>query len=372
MSHDRGCPCGREPYEYQDCQDPTCSKREPEKFGTLVFIGRFQPFHNGHHAVVKQALSLADRVVLVIGSSFKARDIRDPFTFEERRNMIEWCFREEVREGRLRFVAVRDYPYDDSKWVAAVQRAVEGEVGSLPGKIGLIGHAKDHTSFYLKIFPMWGSVSVPNVQGINATDIRASIFEKPSLSNLPIPLGAYMVLIDTIINLEHYDDDLWKVLCEEYRMIQDYREAWKAAPYAPTFVTVDAVVVQSGHVLLVKRKASPGKGLWALPGGFLNQEETLLDGAIRELREETRIKVPAPVLRGSVVGQKTFDAPNRSLRGRTITTAFHIDLGYDTTLPKVKGSDDAEKAKWVPFNQVRSDQMFEDHFSILDHFLKIA
>jgi bifunctional NMN adenylyltransferase/nudix hydrolase len=81
-------------------------------------------------------------------------------------------------------------------------------------------------------------------------------------------------------------------------MIEKYKESWKAAPFPPTFVTVDAVVVQSGHVLLVKRKAMPGAGLWALPGGFLNQEETLLDGAIRELKEETKIKVPVPVLKG--------------------------------------------------------------------------
>ena len=115
----------------------------------------------------------------------------------------------------------------------------------------------------------------------------------------------------------------------------------------------------------------PGKGLWALPGGFLNQEETMLDGAIRELKEETKIKVPVPVLKGSIKGSKTFDAPNRSSRGRTITQAFFIDLGVGE-LPKVKGSDDAEKAFWVPFNQVKQEKMFEDHFHIIDNFINIG
>jgi ADP-ribose pyrophosphatase YjhB (NUDIX family) len=108
----------------------------------------------------------------------------------------------------------------------------------------------------------------------------------------------------------------------------------------------------------VKRGDMPGKGLWALPGGFLNQEETMLDGAIRELKEETKIKVPVPVLKGSIKESKTFDAPNRSSRGRTITQAFFIDLGVGE-LPKVKGSDDAEKAFWVPFNKVKQEKMFE-------------
>jgi bifunctional NMN adenylyltransferase/nudix hydrolase len=164
----------------------------------------------------------------------------------------------------------------------------------------------------------------------------------------------------------------YDTIVTEFRMIQDYKTAWKAAPYAPTFVTTDAVVVQSGHLLLVKRKHAPGMGLWALPGGFLNQEETLEAGMLRELREETKIKVPLPVLRGSIKSQKTFDHPNRSTRGRTITTAFFIDLGFDNALPKVKGSDDAEVAVWVPFNKIDRTQMFEDHFAIIDNFINIG
>jgi bifunctional NMN adenylyltransferase/nudix hydrolase len=164
----------------------------------------------------------------------------------------------------------------------------------------------------------------------------------------------------------------FETLRAEYRMVQKYKEAWKAAPFPPTFMTVDAVVVQSGHILLVKRGDMPGKGLWALPGGFLNQEETMLDGAIRELKEETKIKVPVPVLKGSIKDSKTFDHPNRSSRGRTITTAFYIDLGFGEELPKVKGSDDAQDARWVPFNEVDREQMFEDHFAILDNFINIG
>ena len=155
-------------------------------------------------------------------------------------------------------------------------------------------------------------------------------------------------------------------------MIQKYKQSWEVAPFPPTFVTVDSVVVCSGHVLLVKRKEQPGAGLWALPGGFLNQKETLLNGAIRELKEETKIKVPVPVLKGSVRTQMTFDYPNRSTRGRTITTAFYIDLGFEKKLPKVTGADDAEKARWVPFNEARRDMMFEDHYDILDYFINLG
>jgi bifunctional NMN adenylyltransferase/nudix hydrolase len=121
---------------------------------------------------------------------------------------------------------------------------------------------------------------------------------------------------------------------------------------------------------MIKRRAEPGKGLWALPRGYVNARTnmSLEDAAIRELREETQIKVPAPVLRGSIVRSKVFDAVDRSPRGRIITHCFFIQLP-DGELPKVKGSDDAEKARWVPIAEVRSEECFEDHFEIISHFV---
>ena len=57
-----------------------------------------------------------------------------------------------------------------------------------------------------------------------------------------------------------------------------YKARWRTAPYAPIFCTVDALVQTGGHVLLVRRGGYPGKGLWALPGGFLEPRERLLQG----------------------------------------------------------------------------------------------
>ena len=160
----------------------------------------------------------------------------------------------------------------------------------------------------------------------------------------------------------------YKTLVEEYNFIKGYKQAWAVAPYAPTFFTVDAVVIQGGHILLVKRKFAPGKGLWALPGGFLNQKETARTACIRELKEETKLKVPAPVLNGSITYEQLFDKPDRSLRGRTLTQAFLIELNTgESTLPAVKGSDDAAEARWFKISEVlnMSESIFEDHHSII-------
>jgi bifunctional NMN adenylyltransferase/nudix hydrolase len=362
--------------QIQNYVDKTQPKKE---FDALVFVGRFQPFHNGHKAIIDAALQRAKEVIVVVGSSFAARSIRNPFTFQERKEMIKAVF----PQDNVKVVPVSDYPYDDSKWVAAVQAIVYSTLSYTPDsiKIGLIGHEKDGTSFYLKIFPTWGSVSVPNVDGINATFIREKVlaYKWPyeTFSRL-MPKEALRVM-ELAVYADEYGtpSDAFNMLFVEYPMIQKYKEAWKAAPFPPTFMTVDAVVVQSGHILLVKRGDMPGKGLWALPGGFLNQEETMLDGAIRELKEETKIKVPVPVLKGSIRDSKTFDAPHRSARGRTITQAFYIDLGVGP-LPKVKQyrnikdtEDDAEESKWVPLSKVKQEDMFEDHYHIIHTFIPL-
>jgi bifunctional NMN adenylyltransferase/nudix hydrolase len=266
-----------------------------KEFDALVFVGRFSPFHNGHKAVIDAALEKAKEVIVVVGSSFAARNTRNPFTFEERKAMIDAVYADEfnyagaqgsIKTRRVKVVPVSDYPYDDNKWVAAVQNAVHGAISwsADPIRIGLIGHEKDGTSYYLKIFPTWGNVSVPNVSGINATDIRKIIFDLENIESWPRLVS--MMPRTTIDYVGHLSlTTQFDVLHKEYKMIKKYKEAWEAAPFPPTFMTVDAVVVQSGHILLVKRGDMPGKGLWALPGGFLNQDETMLDGAIRELKE---------------------------------------------------------------------------------------
>lgn len=403
MSHDRGCPCGKEfKDEYAACREKHCIRKPKQaERDALVFIGRFQPFHNGHKAVIDAALKQAKEVVVVVGSSFAARSIRNPFTFEERKAMIEACYPQEtymaralalrsiLDEGslqgdpeyrkaqlekmhqRIHIVPVSDYPYDDLKWVNAIQKIVDETIPHAKD-VGLIGHSKDSTSYYLNIFPRWKNhVEVADVGGINATDIRKVILTPMDYTDFEeldyvMPKSALALMSNLLSKPE------FKVIRAEYEMVKKYKEAWKTAPFPPTFMTVDAVVVQSGHILLVKRGDMPGKGLWALPGGFLNQEETMLDGAIRELREETKIKVPHKILKDRVKESKTFDDPNRSARGRTITQAFFIDLGVGE-LPKVKGSDDAEKAFWVPLNEVgkQRDRFFEDHAHIIDYFVPI-
>ncbi|MCP3852771.1 MAG: bifunctional nicotinamide-nucleotide adenylyltransferase/Nudix hydroxylase [Gammaproteobacteria bacterium] len=343
----------------------------------LVFIGRFQPFHNGHLAVIKAGLGKSQHVIVMCGSAHQPRSTRNPWTVSEREEMIRGSFSKE-ENTRIHIAPLMDIVYNDESWVKNVQATVSGLVvanHSTPHKqtrIGLIGHSKDHSSFYLNLFPQWSSVAVDNCNSISATPIREAIFgvkaKKAEQWSDYVIESSFMKEVPE--NVQNYmkgfgDTESYEQIKDEHEFVAKYKSAWNAAPYAPTFVTVDAVVVQSGHVLMVERKARPGKGLLALPGGFLNPGEKLVDACLRELREETRLKVPVPVLKGSIQSQQVFDDPHRSARGRTITHAFHIELEPNSILPKVKGSDDAKHAMWVPLADLDPINIFEDHYFII-------
>jgi bifunctional NMN adenylyltransferase/nudix hydrolase len=74
-------------------------------------------------------------------------------------------------------------------------------------------------------------------------------------------------------------------------------------------------------------------------------------------------------LRGSIKKQSVYDDPFRSARGRTITHAFYIELEPNAELPKVKGTDDAKAAKWIPLSEINPETMFEDHYLIIEDML---
>ena len=279
------------------------------------------------------------------------------------------------------FDYISDHPYNDLAWVKNVQTAINKAYYDNFGwqdkaDITLIGHHKDESSYYLDLFPSYKQAEMENIYGLDSTTIRELYFAgKDAWNNgnrkrvAQFVPQRVMLYLEEVLNTKSYE-----TLVKEFEFIRLYKLQWSQAPYPPVFVTTDAVVSCLGHVLLVQRKAAPGEGLWALPGGFLNQYETVRECALRELEEETRIKVPPRVLQTSILKDKLYDHPGRSLRGRTVTTAFHIDLKGERSLPKVRGSDDAAKAKWFPLNELvrLQDKMYEDHYHIVTDILGLG
>jgi bifunctional NMN adenylyltransferase/nudix hydrolase len=334
-----------------------------KKYSYAIFIARLQPFHIAHYELLKIALEQAETVIVVIGSYKRTASPRNPFSGEERETMLRAALSKEEND-RVRVLLMRDSLYNDNLWLASLTQRV-AEITNYSDDIILVGHNHDSTSYYLDCFPQWKSYFVPNIGRLpHATKIRELYF-------LDDPQYKQYVHKTTVSFLEEFrGTDKYARLETYFDAIEEYKALWKGAPFPPTFSTVDAVVIKSGHILLVRRGGTMGEGQLALPGGFLNQKETLKVGALRELREETGLSIQKEELDKAIKGKEIFDAVERSERGRTITTAFLIDLG-SVYLPKIKSGDDAKSCSWMPLNEVFSieEEFFEDHFFIISYFL---
>lgn len=327
-----------------------------KQFDYSVFICRCHPFHNGHYELFKEALNRAETILIVLGSYKKAPDIENPWSAEQREAIIRSVLTEEEL-AHVKFIYVRDSWYNNNKWLTEVQQLVyESTDGCDDSRICNIGATND--------FPQWHFFFQKNIDHMpHATKIRELYFTHDAAYKKHVHpnVAKWMEEFKTT--------DRFRYLKSSFDYIMDYRADWIGAKFPVSFLTVDSLVVKSGHVLVVRRKGALGKGLLALPGGFLNQDETFQEGALRELKEEAAIKVDKDVLRQHIKDSKTFDYPRRSLRGRVVTKAFLIDLGSGP-LPQVKGGDDAQKAMWLSLSELstREEEFFEDHYQIVMFF----
>lgn len=338
---------------------------------TAVLIGRFQPWHNGHMALLQAALQQARQVVVVLGSAHQARSPKNPFTWQERATMVQGTLSPAER-ARVHCIPVRDH-YNEARWVDAVRQGVQALVPQ-GASIALVGHFKDSSSSYLQSFPGWTLLSLPRLGAFDATPLRDIYWNAAAAPAAEIRAALAPQVPSSVLDFlgawQNTPD--YALMQDEAAMLRSYRQAWACAPYPPVFVTVDALLMCNDHLLLVQRGHAPGKGLWALPGGFIEPRDSLWQSCLRELREETGCTLTDDVLHAAFQGVQVFDHPDRSLRGRTITHVHVFDLGERPQLPAVQGGDDAALARWVPLTQLPQleSQCFEDHFHVVQSCLE--
>ncbi|GAB2606732.1 NUDIX hydrolase [Streptomyces capparidis] len=128
--------------------------------------------------------------------------------------------------------------------------------------------------------------------------------------------------------------------------------------FETVYYTADVVCVRGGEVLLIERGWPPHQGRLALPGGHVDPGETSRGAAVRELLEETGVRVAEGDL--ELVG--VYDAPGRDPRGRYVTVAYRVSVPDDVT---ARAGDDAAAVRWLPLGQLRGDDLAFDHGEIL-------
>ena len=322
-----------------------------------VFIGRFQPFHIGHQAVIELALQQFDHLIVLIGSAGSARTPKNPFSYDERAQMIQGAFT--LDDGKtLTCLPLYDAPYNDQRWLQQVQRLVAGAVPA-GSAVSMIGYDKDASSYYLSLMPQWQFVATQNfADGLSATPLRHAYLDTGAIDGASLPASTVQFLQDFL------DTPTYARLHQERISLLAHHASWQHAPYPPTFITADALVVMAGHILLIERGGDYGHGLWALAGGFVDGNEGFVDCAVRELREEAGLDLRAVPPKATAI----FDAPDRSLRGRTVTMAVHFEL-QGNQLPALNAGDDASKAFWLPLHEIAPERFFEDHYGIICQML---
>jgi bifunctional NMN adenylyltransferase/nudix hydrolase len=147
-----------------------------EKKDYAVFIGRFQILHDGHMHVIDEALKKAKHVIIAIGSINQPIDGRNPFSYTERSRYIYTAIKEKYWD-RVTMIGVED-TYTESDWISSIRSQVQKiiDVRKEGSSVTLIGHSKDSTSYYLKLFPSWDTIEVSNYEGLSSTPLRELYF----------------------------------------------------------------------------------------------------------------------------------------------------------------------------------------------------
>lgn len=332
-----------------------------------LIVGRFQIFHDGHMRLIEHAISRSKELLIVIGSHNKSLDCRNPFSSEDRKTMLLNNIKNNVDTSKIKFAFIEDTIGSDDKWSRDLRSILYNTIDGAVMKTGCVyGHEKDsswqQTMVANPVGYQYKEVPQTNTHLIHSTELRELFFTNHSpdlIYGIPEPTKAFLKKYKLERTEEYFN------LAEEHRFIDSYKKSWAGTPFPVIHNTVDIVVRSNGNILLIKRGAFPSKGLFALPGGFINEYEKIADAAKRELFEETNI-----ALNSFSLPPRVFDSPERSLRGRIITHAFTVDLPILIN-SDVKAGDDASSVHWIPEDSLKSlrSQIFSDHYEIIESFI---
>lgn len=293
-----------------------------------LFIGRFQPLHLGHFSVIKTMEQEVDEIIIGIGSAQKKFTAYNPFLLEERMAMIEAGIKDSINK-KYYLIGIDDidnYP----KWVKHVE--------SLVPKFDVVYAGNTITQ---KLFKDAGyDIRALEDNIIHATEIRNRIYKDENWKDL-VPEGTAKVI-------------------EKVNGVKRIKKIFdgKINPLPTVDIIIEYYKGNSYEgIVLIERKNEPYG--WAIPGGFVEYNESLEEAAVREAKEETGLEVE---LQGQL---KTYSLPKRDPRKHVITTVF-----IAKTKGNFKAADDAVNAGIFTKETLPKNLVFDHRDILRDYFDK--
>lgn len=285
---------------------------------TGLFIGRFQPLHRGHASAIEKALAEVETLIVGVGSAEKHHTRDNPFTCEERKQMIKTSV-----SGNYKIVSVPDTD-NYAQWVSHVE--------VMAGKFDVI----------------YGGNAVVN-----------ELFQKKGYEIRPVIETLY-ISASAIREMMARGDKDWKKfvpasaanLIEKLDGVERIRKLYKH--HLNPVPAVDLVINYNGQIILIKRR----DGKIALPGGFQEYGETSGQAGIREAKEETGLNIELD----NLVGLYTDPKRDSRMHVISITYSAHAIGG------ELKSGDDATDAFAVPLDEALKLDLAFDHKKILGDY----
>lgn len=338
-----------------------------------IVITRTQPFHVGHMELIDNALCEARKgngaVLVLVGSSNKSREFKNPLTYKERKEILSIHYNE---ADNLYVAPLKDFDYDDTAFEnnlhLVIQEAAcqifKGEyytpyfVSSVKGGDDLARASWARNAEVIALEPT-EILGVP----VSASGMRESLSEyAPELFPQFLPEAT----IDFLSNHQEILD----YIKASHKAVEDYKSSWGATPFPVQFHATDAVIRDiEGNFLMIRRGGDFGEGKVALAGGFLEQDLTHEQNMYKEVLEETNLDLES--VDHKIVTSWLCDAPERANRGRMTTMVFLVQVNVPFAELTIRAGDDASSVLVLDSQGLEDFDLFNDHAGLIRKVLHL-
>lgn len=315
-----------------------------------LVIGRFQPCHNGHLTLIDEARKQGEKTLVLIGSAGKLPDFKNPFSADERLNLLKQVNPE---GDDIIYRTLRDKPTDD-EWV----QDVVAQVLSLeedPTQVTLFCAPKDEQWYRSNLLYPVETVAEDN---ISATQIRTAWYGN-SLWAVEDKIP------EATLSLLNNHKDLDRLSTEYSVVSRDHLNKVDSHPFNNPIEPVSfAVIIQDNKLLTGVRGNPRGDGQLGLPGGYINSTESTMDGCMREVNEELSIDLHELIVQGKAKCiARSIEENLDDLGARTLGINYLFVVDPSVTLDIEVDNVETTGYQWLPLSEVLTEDipLFYNH-----------